>query len=83
MKDKKEEVEKKPEKEKKSRKRKKQLKKKKREERLAGVIFLVVTIFVGFVLWVSGEVREKKLEEKIETNWQVAPSQDSGVMIIK
>ena len=84
MKHKKEEVTEKPDVEKKSRRRKKQLKKKKREERLAGLILLIVTIFIGFVLWVSGEVRENKLENKMNENWQITPSQDNGeVTIIK
>ena len=84
MKHKKEEVVEKPDVEKKSRRRKKQLKKKKREERLAGLILLIVTIFIGFVLWVSGEVRENKLEDKVNENWQTIPNQNSSdVMIIK
>ncbi len=41
--------------------RKKKLKKKRQEERLAGLILLIITMFIGFVLWVSGEMKNKNV----------------------
>ncbi len=59
---------------KKSGERKKKIKKKKREERLAGLILLIITVFVGFVLWVSGELKTTK------SGWEGA---DNSTVIIK
>ncbi len=66
--------------EKKSRIRKKKVKKKKREERLAGLILLLITFFIGFVLWVSGEVKSQNHLEQMELD---SGNQENQTIILK
>ena len=69
-------------KKKKSVARKKRVKKKRMEERLAGLILLVVTVFIGFVLWVSGEIRRGGVEE-VERGFDGGVQQTEDVMIVR
>lgn len=67
--------------------RRKQLRKKRKQERWAGLVLFVVMVFLGFVLWVSGEVKESGGEDKVvspvKEEGASKPVQNEGVIVIE
>jgi len=74
---------------KKSVQRRRKIKKKKKNERWAGLILFIIMFFLGFVLWVSGEIKDGDYEggrvvSPVEQEKKVVqPTKDEGVIIIE